>query len=91
MPKLTFLKDNRSLQLKEGTELQRVPHIDATVPLKFGCCQGRCGTCAIKIAEGAQNLSPQTQQERNTLQQLGLSSHRLACQCALKGDVVIDD
>lgn len=91
MPKLTFLKNNQTLQLKEGTELLRVPHLDATAPLKFGCCQGLCGTCAIKIVEGKENLSPKTKQEILTLTQLKLDSHRLACQCALKGDVVIEE
>lgn len=90
MPKLTFKKNNYTLHLKVGTELKRVPYLDATVPLRFGCCEGNCGTCAIKILEGAENLSPKTKQERETLSRLRLDSHRLACQCALKGNVVID-
>ncbi len=90
MPKITFLKNNQSLQLKEGTDLLKVPRLDASVPLKFGCCQGHCGTCAIRVLCGAENLSPKTRQEAATLDQLGLDSHRLACQCALKGDVIID-
>lgn len=91
MPTLTFCKHNRSLHLKEGTELLRVPYLDPSVPLRFGCCKGQCGTCAIKIAAGEENLSPKTKQEQATLCRLQLESHRLACQCALKGDVVIDD
>src|ERR1700722_20156816 len=90
MPKLTFLKNNRTMHVKEGMELLRLPHLDSTVPLKFGCCIGRCGTCAIKIVKGEENLSPKTKLEKETLSQLHLDSHRLACQCALKGDVVID-
>lgn len=91
MPLLTFCKLNQSWQLKEYTELARIPYLDPTIPIKFGCCQGECGTCAIKIKSGEQNLSPQTRQEKSTLTRLGLHSHRLACQCALLGDVVIDD
>jgi ferredoxin len=90
MPTLTFLKNNQTYQLKEGTELRRLPHLDATVPLKFGCCEGRCGTCAVKIMKGSDHLSPKTKQEQETLCRLRLDAHRLACQCALKGDVVID-
>jgi ferredoxin len=89
MPILTFCKENRSLHLKEGTELLRIPYLDPTAPLKFGCCQGQCGTCAIQVVEGEENLSPKTKEEKATLSRLGLNSHRLACQCALKGDVVI--
>jgi ferredoxin len=91
MPTLTFSKQKRSLHLRENTELLRVPYLDVTVPLRFGCCQGECGTCAIKILSGAENLSPKTKQEQATLCRLRFNEHyRLACQCALRGDVVID-
>jgi ferredoxin len=90
MPTLTFCQQNHSLHVKEGTELLRVPYLDSSVPLRFGCCQGQCGTCAIKIVTGEENLSPKTKQEQATLCRLQLESHRLACQCALKGDVIID-
>lgn len=90
MPILRFRQFNRSWCLKEDTELSRVPYIDPSIPLKFGCCQGECGTCAIRVLEGEENLSPMTKQEKITLARLGLHHHRLACQCALRGDVVID-
>lgn len=91
MPKLTFVKNNLTFQLKEGTELVRVHYLDPSIPLKFGCRDGHCGTCAIKVVNGEENLSPKTKQEKTTIAKLGLSSsHRLACQCALKGDVIID-
>ena len=91
MPKLTFFKYNHVLQLKAGTELLRIPHIYPAAPLKFGCCKGQCGTCAVKIAGGMKNLSPQTKEEQATLSRLHLSEeHRLACQCALLGDVDIE-
>lgn len=88
MPKVT--KDNASIELKKGTELLRIPHLDPAFPLKFGCCQGMCGTCAIKLSKGKEHLSPPTKQELETLRRLRLESHRLACQCALLGDVVIE-
>jgi len=87
---LTFLKQKFSCTLSENTELVRAPHLNPNIPLKFGCGQGKCGTCAIKIKAGIENLSPMTKQEKETIDRLGLSSHRLACQCALTGDVVID-
>lgn len=90
MPKLTFNQQKRSLQIKEGTDLVRIPYLVSSVPLKFGCRQGQCGTCAIKVISGEENLSPKTKQEQATLDRIKSDCHRLACQCAIKGDVVID-
>jgi CDP-4-dehydro-6-deoxyglucose reductase/3-phenylpropionate/trans-cinnamate dioxygenase ferredoxin reductase subunit/phenol hydroxylase P5 protein len=90
MPKLTFRKQNHTIELKESTELVRLPYLTSAVSLPFGCCQGTCGTCAIKVLEGEDRLSPKTKQEEITLSNLGLDGYRLACQCALKGDVVIN-
>lgn len=90
MPKLTFYQQKRILQIKEGIDLLRIPYLDTLAPLKFGCRQGQCGACAIKIISGEENLSPKTKQEQETLNRLKLDSQRLACQCAIKGDVVID-
>jgi len=91
MPKITFYQQNRSIQVSEGTELARLPYLDTTAPLKFGCRQGNCGTCVIKIITGKENLSPKTKEEAKTLRRLDLESCRLACQCAVIGDVVIDN
>lgn len=90
MPKLKFTKGHPGINLRTGTELVRVPFLDSSTPLKFGCCQGKCGTCAIKIIEGGENLSPPTKQEQETLKRLKLEAYRLACQCALLGDILID-
>ncbi len=53
-------------------------------------CHGRgwCGNCTIEIVSGSENLNPVTGLERK---QFGPDpgSHRLACQCAARGDVTI--
>lgn len=90
MPKITFIKQNLVVNVREGTEFKRIPYFNSATPLKFGCCQGSCGTCAIKVIQGEENLSPLSVNEKNTLCRLGLHSHRLACQCAIKGDVIIE-
>lgn len=91
MPKITFCKKNLICNLPKNIDLLRASFIDSSIPLKFGCRQGNCGTCTIKILKGEENLSPKTKEEVATLQRLGLSSHhRLACQCALMGDIEID-
>ena len=57
------------------------------MPLKFGCTLGHCGVCSIKVNAGKENLSPPTRQEKTTLKEKYLEGYRLACQCALLGDV----
>lgn len=53
----------------------------------FGCTDGRCGSCRVKVIEGMENLSERTQNELD----MGLSEdepYRLICQCRVKSDVV---
>jgi ferredoxin len=60
--------------------------------LIFGCRAGACGICVIEVREGAGNLSPCKENEAGLLEALGFQqrSVRLACQCRLHGDIVID-
>lgn len=92
MVKLSFKKEKVSFELLEGIELLQAYKMNPCIPLRFGCCEGNCGVCAIEIAEGENNLSRMTKKERKTLQEKNLleEGYRLACQCAIKGDVVID-
>lgn len=50
----------------------------------------RCGTCCVRIVEGAANLSPVAPDEAAMLKELGLvAPHRLSCQARVHGDVVV--
>jgi ferredoxin len=50
--------------------------------IPFGCTEGVCGTCKVKVEEGMDNLTELTQEELD----FGLEAdERLACQCKLKG------
>ncbi|MCB0631559.1 MAG: 2Fe-2S iron-sulfur cluster binding domain-containing protein [Lewinella sp.] len=51
---------------------------------------GRCTTCRVRVIEGHQNLSARTMVERNTAHLRRWDpAVRLACQCRVKGDVVV--
>lgn len=90
MPKITFLSHNISTELETGSDLSNLHGKFPEIPLKFGCRQGECGTCAIKIAQGHHFLTKRCPQEIKTLKNKGLDdNYRLACQCALNGDIVI--
>lgn len=59
---------------------------DLGVP--FGCKQGLCGTCKIRVIEGMENLSNLNQEEIDMNLE---DDERLACQCKIKkGTVIID-
>ncbi|MDP1995257.1 MAG: 2Fe-2S iron-sulfur cluster-binding protein [Ignavibacteria bacterium] len=90
MAKITITKFSQMITVKEGTELKRVCELYPDLPIKFGCRQGTCGTCVFTVLAGAENLSRKTKEEIETLKKLKLDvNQRLACQCAVMGDVVI--
>jgi ferredoxin len=91
MPSLTCLKHKKIYQIKQGQELLKAYQLDPSLPFCFGCTKGQCGVCAIKVVEGMENFSKKTTEEKATLQTKQLDpSYRLACQCAILGDVVIE-
>ena len=53
--------------------------------------KGKCTTCKARVLEGAKNLTPYTPVEKQYLELNKLQKNeRLACQVALKGDVVLE-
>jgi ferredoxin len=92
MPKVTFIQKDVLQEVPYGMDFQKIHEIYHQLPLKFGCRQGRCAVCAIKVVCGAANLSRCGARELAVLEAKGLagSGYRLACQCAINGDVVIE-
>ena len=86
MPTITFLSSTQSLELPKGASLQECDSV-----LSFGCRSGACGACVIEVADGMNNLSIMSRDEKDFLEFLGLNNgvHRLACQCAILGSVTI--
>lgn len=91
MPKILFRRQDVQQEVSTGTDLTTVQSLHAHVPLKFGCRTGQCGVCAIRIVEGAHNLTRKGPKEALTLSLKGLTEdYRLACQCALNGDITVE-
>jgi ferredoxin len=84
MPRVRFLNDEIEFQCPAGTSLPRAAN-DAMASLPFGCRAGTCGTCAIKVVEGAEGLPARGFVEEDTLAVTGKDGHncRLACQLIL--------
>jgi len=56
----------------------------------YGCREGDCGTCMMKVEEGWQNLSEPSVIEHKILQENAAGRHyRLACQAQVLGDVTV--
>lgn len=88
---IKIVPDNKSARVKSG-EFILDASADAGVVLNSGCLSSTCGTCAVEVVSGNENLSPITDKERSVLEERGYEpgKYRLAC-CTkiLKGEVVI--
>lgn len=89
--KITFKNKVFTQEVYIGYELQKVHELYPELPLKFGCRRGECAVCAVNVVEGNHHLTKRTKEETATLARKGLpESYRLACQCAINGDIVIE-
>jgi len=63
----------------------------AGLKINYGCRAGVCGADPVAVCEGAENLSPPSDDELATLRRLGLEGRaRMACVCTVNGPVAID-
>lgn len=90
MPKVTITTDKKTIEVPVGYKMIDMCE-DHDTSILFGCRDGACGACMIKVLEGAENLSPMQDDERDFLETMAAEPHeRLACQCVVKGDVKIE-
>ena len=77
--------DNLQISVAEG---DKIIYACEQLNIPFGCKDGSCGTCLIKIIQGMENLSPRAAAEQAEIPLA--ADQRLACQCRLmKGTVLI--
>lgn len=90
MPKLTIKTDKKTIEVKENSAIIDVCEQHDTSIL-FGCRDGACGACMVRILINPQNLSPMEEHERDFLETMAArEDERLACQCRVLGDVTIE-
>jgi ferredoxin len=93
MPTVEFLNEAKKVECGQYANLRKVAllhgvEVYAGLDKKLNCRgNGLCGTCAMEIVEGADNLSPTTRRERLKLKGRP-ANYRLSCQCRVMGDVV---
>ncbi len=93
--KITFVKESlvptHTQEVPAGCDFQRVHTLYPSLPLRFGCRNGECGVCALRVVQGMENLTKRTPEEVKTLARKGLSNEwRLGCQCCVNGDLVVE-
>jgi ferredoxin len=92
MPKanVTFEKLGITLSVPAGTRLIEISEkIGANIG--YGCREGECGTCQVRVISGMENMSERSVLEDKVLQEnMAGRDHRLACQAqVLGGDIVV--
>lgn len=90
MPKVRILTDNMEIEVAENYPLIEMCE-DYDTSILFGCRDGACGACMIRVKEGHENISKMQDDERDFLETMAAEpNERLACQCKVFGDVTIE-
>jgi len=89
MPKVTITTDKLTIDVAQDYPLIDLSEQHDTSIL-FGCRDGACGACMIKVVANPANLSPMLDHEKDFLETMSAEpNERLACQCKVLGDVTI--
>ncbi|ABE56745.1 ferredoxin [Shewanella denitrificans OS217] len=91
MPVVKLNRSGLQVSLANNCTLSELDNAEQS-ELMFGCRAAACGSCAIKVVDGLENLSPKKSSENHLLDMLCMNddTHRLACQCKLFGDITIE-
>ncbi|KAB8033332.1 2Fe-2S iron-sulfur cluster-binding protein [Fluviispira multicolorata] len=90
MPILTVKTDKKNINIEKGAAIIDVCETEETSIL-FGCRDGACGACMIRVLENPENLSPMEEHERDFLETMAArEDERLACQCKVLGNVTVE-
>lgn len=90
MPKITVLPDEAVAEVPSGIALLDAGE-KAGAEMEAGCFHCNCGTCAVEVLEGMENLPPPSAEELDVLDEWNRDPDhfRLACCTKMKGDVTI--
>ncbi|MEY4630896.1 MAG: hypothetical protein RIQ81_1016 [Pseudomonadota bacterium] len=90
MPKVTITTDKKTIDVADGYALIDMCE-DHDTSILFGCRDGACGACMVKVISGAEKLSPMQDNEKDFLETMAARpDERLACQCKVYGDVTLE-
>ena len=89
MPIITYKTDGSTHEVPAGTRYIDFCQQNET-PQDFGCTVGSCGTCVLVLVEGADNVEPAGDEEKETVEMCTDADARLGCQLVVNGDITID-
>ena len=105
MPKVTFVKEKKTIEVPEGTNLRRAARKQGINlypgPHKVFNCRGLglCASCRVEVKKGGENLSQPGMWEKLStflnpiwfFARIGQEEKlRLACQCTVQGDCEVE-
>ena len=87
--KITFSDIGKTETVSVGTRVIEVSEsVGSNLP--YGCREGDCGSCLMKVEAGWENLSTRSVVEEKVLRDNNAGRHfRLACQAQILGDVTV--
>lgn len=84
--KLTFEDIDVSVNVPAGTRVIEVSE-KVGAGIIYGCREGDCGTCLMKVDAGSEYLSePSALEDKVLKENMAGKDMRLACQCQVIGD-----
>lgn len=89
VPEVTFLPEGRRRRVRPNASLLEVIE-SMDMRIESGCRMGMCGADPVAIMDGAEHLSGIDDDERTTLERLGLAANtRMACCARVRGPVSV--
>jgi 2Fe-2S ferredoxin len=91
MPRIRFAKGRPEIVVPEGANLMRAL-LDSGIPVASSCNgDGVCAKCRIRIAQGADHLSKETDLEATLRERHEIPKEtRISCQTHVLGDITVD-
>lgn len=88
-PEVTILPDEQRIAVAPGSTLLEIVEKHG-LPIEAGCRMGMCGSDPVCVVSGGEHLSAMGDEERATLERLGLAdTTRMACSARISGSVSI--
>jgi nitrite reductase (NADH) large subunit len=86
-PEVTFTPEDKRVVAAPGQTLLELAEAHG-MPIEAGCRMGVCGADPVAVVDGMENLSAVSDDERSTLDRLGLAANtRMACCARVSGPV----